>query len=151
MENKNYKNLFNLYRNLNDFFLPIKEDSKLNKTERKLLAMLYVAEEDGEKIIATQIAKKLGITRSAVSQTVNKLESLQYVKRVSCLTDKKIAYIELSASTKLRYREKTAQKSEILEKVALRMGEENIQKLFNYADNLTYLLKEYKKEFYKRK
>lgn len=45
-----------------------------NNTEMRLIGTIILNDECGKKLISTQIADNLGITRSAVSQIVNKLE-----------------------------------------------------------------------------
>ena len=47
----------------------------LNNTEMQMMREVVAAEETGGRIISSQLAKKLGVTRSAVSQMVHKLET----------------------------------------------------------------------------
>jgi DNA-binding MarR family transcriptional regulator len=61
-----------------------------------LIGELINAQMHGKQIISTQIAKSLGITRSAVSQMVDRLENQNIVKRVADKVDRKIAYVELT-------------------------------------------------------
>ena len=62
-----------------DFFTG---DAQLGKTEFRLLREIVMEGENGGKIISSQLARRLGITRSAVSQIVTKLEKKNIVKRV---------------------------------------------------------------------
>ena len=70
--------------------------TRFNNTEFRLIGEIVSAKYEGKRLISTQIAKRLGITRSAVSQIVNRLEKQCVVQRVPDDVDKKIAYIELS-------------------------------------------------------
>mgnify|MGYP002750511416 CR=1 FL=1 len=76
-----------------------------NSSELQLLKQVVVASEQGQKLISSEIARRLGITRSAVSQMVNKLEEKNIVRRVADEKDRKIAYIELSSDA-YKYYEK---------------------------------------------
>lgn len=68
----------------------------LNDTELRLIGEILSAKVDGKRLISTQLAKALGVTRSAISQTVNRLEKRGVVKRVADDVDRKIAYIEVT-------------------------------------------------------
>lgn len=70
-----------------------------NDTEIRLLSEILTARYDGERLISTQLAKRLGVTRSAISQIVNRLEGSGVVKRVPDAVDRKIAYIEITDET----------------------------------------------------
>ncbi len=67
-----------------------------NQTELRLLGEIVSAKKKGERYISTQLAKLLGVTRSAVSQMVNSLEARGVVKRVADDVDRKIAYVEIT-------------------------------------------------------
>ena len=58
-----------------------KVKSHFNNSEMRLLGEVILAGYDGKRIISTQLATRLGVTRSAVSQMVNKLEARGVVKR----------------------------------------------------------------------
>ena len=98
---------------LNEIFLMIQKAEKLTVTDRKtsfnniemrligeILSSAYV----GRRLISTQLATRLGVTRSAISQIVNKLEERGVVKRVSDSVDRKIAYIELTEESLKAYK-----------------------------------------------
>ena len=71
-------------------------ETPFNSTELQLLRELAFAKMENRRLISTQIAKLLGVTRSSVSQMVNKLEIQGVVKRVPDEIDRKIAYIEMT-------------------------------------------------------
>ena len=89
---------FELMRSLEnvDFFAGV---SNLSRTEFHLLREVILEAEKGKNIISSELARRLGITRSAVSQIVTKMEQRGIVNRVSSPTDRKIAYICLSESS----------------------------------------------------
>ena len=72
-------------------------------TELRMLSEIMAAQYNGKRLISTKIADKLGITRSAVSQIVGKLEKEGVVKRVPDAVDRKIAYIEITEDTLKQY------------------------------------------------
>ena len=76
-----------------------------NNTEMQMMREIIAAKERGSRVISSGLAKLLGITRSAVSQMVKKLESKGVVRRVPDSRDKKIAYIELSEKARSIYEE----------------------------------------------
>ena len=71
-----------------------------NNTEMQMMKEIVRVKEEGKRIISSDLAKELGVTRSAVSQIVNKLEKQDIVRRVPDDRDRKIAYIELSESAR---------------------------------------------------
>ena len=70
--------------------------SKLSRTEFRLLREIVLENEQGRDIISSELARRLGVTRSAISQLVSKLEKQGVVRRVAASDDKKIAYVRLS-------------------------------------------------------
>ena len=69
------------------------KSTPFNTTELRLMKELLIARLEGTRLISTQIAKRLGVTRSSVSQMVNKLEAQGIVRRQADEVDRKIAYI----------------------------------------------------------
>ena len=68
-------------------------DLPFNNTEMLMMCEIVVAKQEGRRLISSRLAEMLNITRSAVSQIVNKLESRNVVRRVPDAKDRKIAYI----------------------------------------------------------
>ena len=106
----------------------------LNNTEMQTMREVVAAEETGGRIISSQLAKKLGVTRSAVSQMVHKLETRNYVRRVSDERDKKIAYIELSDFARGIYEQMKKRFSQFLEKVTAKLSEERLEEFIGRAN-----------------
>lgn len=106
-------------------------EENLNRTEVSMLSIIRRAALSGKKVISTQIANELSITRSAVSQTVDRLEERGYVVREHSETDKKIAYIVLSESYKAKIEDKSQELIVVAERVFSEMGEEQTQTLLS--------------------
>ena len=88
------------------------KSATLGDTELRLISEIVFSNYKGERLISTQLAKKLDVTRSAVSQIVKKLEKDGIIKRVPDETDKKIAYIELTENSLEGY-EKAKEEGEV--------------------------------------
>lgn len=88
------------------------KSATLGDTELRLISEIVFSNYKGERLISTQLAKKLDVTRSAVSQIVKKLEKDGIIKRVPDETDKKIAYIELTENSLDGY-EKAKEEGEV--------------------------------------
>ena len=74
-----------------------------------------------------QLATKLGVTRSAVSQIVNRLEARGIAKRVPDEVDRKIAYIELTEETLAAYQQDVQTYGAFIGKVVAEFGEEKFE------------------------
>ena len=98
-----------------------------NNTEMQMMREIIAAKERGSRVISSGLAKLLGITRSAVSQMVKKLESKGVVRRVPDRRDKKIAYIELSEKARSIYEESRARVNGLLERIVAKLGEEKVE------------------------
>ena len=73
----------------------VRGKKSFNNSEMRMLEEIVAADKKGERLISTELADKVGVTRSAISQMVNRLSAKGLVKRVPDDVDKKIAYIEL--------------------------------------------------------
>ena len=94
-KDENFKMLFALTRKMMTLNVNNK-NTRFNDTEMRLIGELINAKLKEEQLISTQIAKSLGVTRSAISQMVDRLERQNIVKRVADKVDRKIAYVELT-------------------------------------------------------
>lgn len=124
------------YDELNIF----RNDEALSKTEFRLLREIVLERQNGKQIISADLAKRLGITRSAVSQLVTKLEKKGIVKCVDSITDHKIAYIELSDAALALYEEQSKRANEIAEQVVLHFGEERLEAFIKEYQALSKVL-----------
>lgn len=122
-----------------------------NQTEMQMMREILAAREQGKRIISSRLAKALGITRSAVSQMVNKLEKKDIVRRVPDEKDRKIAYIELSEKACLVYENFKLQVNAFLTKIISRLGEERVENFIAEAKEFVAVYddaaKEMEKEF----
>lgn len=100
-----------------------------NMTEIRLMSEVVLANCENRRLISTQIARRLGITRSAVSQIVNKLEEKGVICRVADDVDKKIAYIELSQHSREQFEEDVREYNELVHAVVTRFGVSKMEKL----------------------
>ena len=98
-----------------------------NNTEMQLIKEILRAKETGGRMISSRLAKVLGITRSAVSQMVSKLEAKNVVKHVPDDKDRKIAYIELSDSARAQYEDMKGRVNAILSSVIGELGDEKVE------------------------
>ena len=112
-----------------------------NKTELRLISEVIGAKAEGKRVISTQLASRLGITRSAVSQIVNRLGKNGVIKRVSSDKDKKIAYIELSSAILDTYGEDIENSKRFVGAIVEEFGEENFNRLCELTQSFVSLVK----------
>ena len=118
--------------------------TNFNDTELALLAEIISAAYEGERLISTQLADRLGITRSAVSQIVNRLEKDGIVKRVADEVDRKIAYIDFTEKAIEVYQHDWKLCQQYVGKVVKRFGEERFYQLCSLSSEFLELLEEEK-------
>ena len=110
------------------------KSAKLGDTELRLISEIVFSNYKGERLISTQLAKKLDITRSAVSQIVKKLEKDGVIKRVPDEIDKKIAYIELTENAIDGY-EKAKEEGEVfVGKLIENFGKNKLDSLLSLSE-----------------
>mgnify|MGYP003307152144 CR=1 FL=1 len=107
----------------------MKDKKELNTTELRIVGEIIFAGYEGERLISTQLAKRLCITRSAVSQIVNSLEERGVLKRVADPVDKKIAYVELTDSSMEVYQNAKESAENFVGKIVETFGRDNLEKL----------------------
>ena len=119
---------------------------EFNDTELRLIGAVLTAKAHGERLISTRLADILGITRSAVSQIVNRLEERGVVKRVADKVDRKIAYIEASEDVLEKYQQEMKIYATFMGNVVKKYGAEKFQALCEMADEFFELLETEKKD-----
>lgn len=122
-----------------------KVKSHFNNSEMRLLGEVILADYGGKRIISTQLAERLGVTRSAVSQMVNKLEARGVVKRVPDEVDRKIAYIELSDQALKYYNEEKGVCCNLVGDVIAAMGREKVDQLLSLSDEFIETVVKFRK------
>lgn len=108
----------------------------LSKTEFRLLQEVVMAQEKGSDVISSELARKLGITRSAVSQIVTKLERENVVKRAASETDRKIAYIRLSDYARSMFVQQCERANAVMEELVAQFGEDRLERFMSEYDEL---------------
>ena len=96
--------------------------------------IMLLDRESGKRLISSRLANTLGITRSAVSQMVNKLEEREIVCRIPDKTDRKIAYIELSEKAQDIYDRMKERVNLFVRKILEKLGEEKIGNFLTSAN-----------------
>lgn len=111
-------------------------NANLTQTEFRLIREIVMEREVGKQIISSELARRLNITRSAVSQLVTKLEKRGIVKRTSSPTDRKIFYVELSDSSIAVFEKLCDEANELINKVIAEFGEDKADRLIELAEEL---------------
>ncbi len=150
-ENKVYlRKLFSTLRDM-ERAMEIQSQEGYSNTEIRLMNEIVYAAGEGERLISTRLAERLGITRSAISQIVSKLEKDGVVRRIPDETDKKIAYVELTEKAMESYASVMELYADFIGKVIARMGTAKLNRMlalveeFHDAVEEAYLDCEYKK------
>lgn len=141
-QNKNAKYLtmlFSMFKNREQSFNSATK-THFNGTEIRLIGELLFAEYEGKRLISTRLADILGITRSAVSQIVNKLEQEGVVRRVPDEVDRKIAYVEVTDEALEKYGEDLRLGAEFARTIVEKFGEERFEMLYVLLNEFTELL-----------
>lgn len=130
--------LFHLVKDLGDidFFWG---KAKLSRTEFRILWEVANEQCEGRDIISSELARRIGITRSAVSQIVAKLEKNGIVKRVGSEYDRKIAYIRLTDEATETFLQQARQANEFAERVLAEFGRERLDKLLDESREFSEL------------
>ena len=130
--------LFHLVKDLGDidFFWG---KAKLSRTEFRILWEVANEQCEGRDIISSELARRIGITRSAVSQIVAKLEKHGIVKRVGSEYDRKIAYIRLTDEAKETFLQQARQANEFADRVLAEFGKERLDKLLDESREFSEL------------
>lgn len=112
----------------------VKGKKSFNNSELRMLEEIVVADKKGERLISTQLADKVGVTRSAISQMVNRLSEKGLVQRVPDDVDRKIAYIELTGNAKELYNAQRKRMGEVVAKVVADFGADKANQMLKLVD-----------------
>ena len=133
-ENKAYlRKLFAVGRGMENA-MDLHRKEGYSNTEIRLMNEIVYTASTGERLISTRLADRLGITRSAVSQIVSKLEKDGMVRRIPDETDKKIAYIEMTDKAMESYQEAIDEYADFVGKVVVHMGVARLNKMLALLD-----------------
>ncbi len=119
---------FNIVREIESINM-FEQKSKLSGTEFRMLREIILEREKGKDIISSELSRRLGITRSAVSQIVTKLEKKNIVKRTASDTDRKIAYVRLSDHALALFSEQCDHANRVISQVVQIYGEDKMNEL----------------------
>lgn len=134
-ENKDYlRKFFAMFRDL-ESTINAQRHEKYSNTEVRLMNEIVYATDLGERVISTQLASRLGITRSAVSQIIAKLEADGVLRRVPDAVDRKIAYVELTEKCAATYETIINVYTDFVGRVAAYMGVSKMDKMFALVDD----------------
>lgn len=137
----------NLSKNIVSFFENILlSKSDISCSELSVLSVVCENEKLNKKVNVTEIASELKISKSAVSQSIAKLEKKGYVKRKINLFDKKINYISLSEDCLKKYEDKKNIYNCCINKVLVKMGEEDSKELSRLLEKLSDIIYEFGKD-----
>ena len=124
------------------------DGAKLSRTEFRLLREVITERENGREIISSELARRLGVTRSAVSQIVTKMEKDGIVQRVAAPDDRKIAFVRLAPCALAAYEAHCRCANALMERVVGELGEEKMNTLVDsyreFMDVLSKVVEEAK-------
>ena len=115
----------------------VRGKKSFNNSEMRMLEEIVAADKKGERLISTELADKVGVTRSAVSQMVNRLSAKGLVKRVPDDVDKKIAYIELDGKAKEMYLAQRKKMGEVVNKVINDFGVDKANQMIKLVEEFS--------------
>ncbi|MBQ8295228.1 MAG: MarR family transcriptional regulator [Clostridia bacterium] len=118
--------------------------TRFNNTEIRLIGEVLAAKCEGERLISTQLATRLGVTRSAISQIVNRLEEQGVVVRVADEVDRKIAYIEVTEETLSTYSADLKCCADFIGRMVKTFGEDKFNEMYQLVDGFMTLVEEEK-------
>ncbi len=117
------------------------KNTTFNDTELRLIGEILAAKYEGKRLISTQLAVRLGVTRSAISQIVNRLEAEGVVQRFPDAVDRKIAYVEITEATLTKYEKDIQICAEFVGKLVCEFGEEKFQQMCGLLDEFMECVK----------
>ncbi len=123
----------------------VNKKTRFNNSELRLIAEILLAKEQGKRYISTQLADRLNVTRSAISQIVQRLEKEGVLKRTLKTPVNKIAYVELSDSALVEYESAVSVAAEFAGAVVKAFGEEKMQQLLTLSDEFAKTVESLKK------
>ncbi len=115
----------------------VRGKKSFNNSEMRMLEEIVAADKKGERLISTELADKVGVTRSAISQMVNRLSAKGLVKRVPDDVDKKIAYIVLDGKAKEMYLAQRKKMGEVVNKVINDFGVDKANQMIKLVEEFS--------------
>ena len=141
-QNKEYLGkIFAMLKKMENVAL-IGKETRFNRSELRLLTEILLAKCEGKRLISTQLAKRLNVTRSAVSQIVNHMEVQGVVKRVPDEVDRKIAYIEFTGEAQEHYEKEVLTAAQFVGELVKELGTEKLDRLLSLAEEFATAVQE---------
>lgn len=135
--NKEYlSRIFTMLKKLDNLVI-MERDRRFNRTELRLITEVILAKCENRRIISTQLAKRLNVTRSAVSQIVNRLEEQGIVRRIADDVDKKIAYVEFTGAAEEIYEKELDDAAKFIGKLIEKFGREKLDTLLALSEEFS--------------
>ena len=116
------------------------EKTYFNNTEIRLIGEILSAKYEGRRLISTRLADNLGVTRSAISQIVNKLEEEGIVERIPDDVDRKIAYIDVTEKALEKYGADFKLCANFVENIVKKFGEAKFEKMCGMFEDFFKML-----------
>lgn len=137
----------NLTKSLTNFFdvTSLKKEN-ISCSEFRILEIICENAKGNKKVNVTEIANELRISKSAVSQSVSKLEKKGLIKRKINIFDQKINYISLSNNSIKKYEEIKEIYINEANKVLNEMGIDDSKELSRLLDKLNNIINELGKD-----
>lgn len=129
-----------------DSFKLFGDSATLSGTEVRLLREVVSERSKGRDIISSELARRIGVTRSAVSQLVTKLEERDILVRTAAPDDKKIAYIRLSEHALTAFEAQCREINGLLEACVEKFGKDRARRLSVDAADFIDLMKKGREE-----
>ena len=147
MQNENQEYLGRIFAMLKrmENIAVLNRSATLNASEMRLISELMFSEYEGRRMISTQLAKKLDITRSAVSQIVKKLEAEGVIRRVPDENDKKIAYVELTKKAVSVYENVRIEGENFIADIKKEFGKKKLDTFLTLSEEFLSIMAKYNK------
>ena len=113
-----------------------------NNTELQFMKVIVLADEAGKRVISSDIARSLGITRSAVSQMVKKLEDEKIIVRVPAENDKKSSHVMLSPAARTAYERMKDYMNAFVQQIVDRVGYDEIRRFIDGMNKIIDIFNE---------
>ena len=142
--------IFSMMKDMDNLTIADKS-TRFNSTEMRMIGEIMASRYVGKRLISTQLAQLLGITRSAVSQIVNRLEAQNVVRRVADDVDRKIAYVEITEEALETYGEDLEICVDFVGRVVEKFGEERFNNMCKAFEDFCALVELEKADFVKKR
>ena len=126
-------------------------NTNLTQTEFRLIREIVMEREAGKNIISSEIARRLNITRSAVSQLVNKLEKRGVIERMAAPDDRKIFYVVLSESSLNVFKRQCNETNKLINRVVEEFGKDKTDQLIELYEEFASVFDRVREENDKEK